>query len=77
MLIAKSFVLHESEHVLAVLFVECLRVSQERCFLSFPNVSFEMRFFNCLLNVHFLSGKKCLLIRAASLVAGMAVSPSC
>ena len=73
----KSFVLYESEHVLAVLFVECLRVSQERCFLSFPNVSFKMRFFNGLLNAHFLSGKKCLLTRAASLLAGMAVSPSC
>ena len=74
---AKSFVLHESEHVLAVFFVECLRVSQERCFLSFPNVSFEMRFLDGLLNVHFLSGKKCLLTRAASLLAGMAASPSC
>ena len=74
---AKSFVLHESKHVLAVLFVECLRVSQERCFLSFPNVSFKMRFFNGLLNVHFLSGKKCLLTRAASLLVGMAAFLSC
>ena len=74
---AKNFVLHESKHVLAVLFVECLRVFQERYFLSFPNVSFKMRFFNGLLNVHFLFGKKCLLTRAASLLAGMAVSPSC
>ena len=74
---AKSFVLHESEHVLAVLFVECLCVFQKCCFLSFPNVSFEMCFLNDLLNVHFLSGKKCLLTRAASLLAGMAASPSC
>ena len=75
---AKSFVLHESEHVLAVLFVECLRVSQERCFLSFPNVSFKMRFFNGFLNAHpFPNWQKMLFTRAASLLAGMAASPSC
>ena len=76
---AKSFVLHESKHVLAVLFVECLRVSQERCFLSFPNMSFKMRFFNGFLNVHFLfpNWQKMLLTRAANLLAGMAASPSC